>query len=325
MLCPQCKKAEIGPTGVCPVCGYKLAQTANGEPAQEAEGNANALETQNSHSINQEPAPPGGGLPAWREELSRRLEEIKQKREATAAAGRQAAKIPAHQQSSGLPQIPPVGLIDKPLIRKSPPRPQTAIPRQKPLEPLNRGSFVSKPVSKTGDPHAIRELIDNAVSGKFGAGNDREPVRAAYRPQTALFEKHGGKLILLSRTLSGLVDLVCVVLLTGIFIIASDIFSGIFLLDAVSLTVFSSLFLMTHLVYSIFFLASSNQTIGMMITDLRVVGTGNVRPGARQLLIRWFWHLVSLLMFGIGLLWSLFNRENLCLHDMLSGTRVVRI
>ena len=36
-----------------------------------------------------------------------------------------------------------------------------------------------------------------------------------------------GKLILLSRTLSGLVDLLIVVLCTGVFIIAADYFSGI--------------------------------------------------------------------------------------------------
>ena len=87
----------------------------------------------------------------------------------------------------------------------------------------------------------------------------------------------------------------------------------------------AALFLLIYFLYSIFFLASSNQTLGMMITDLRVVGSDERRPLMRQLVGRCFGFLLSFFGLGIGLLWSLFNRESLCFHDRISHTRVIRI
>ena len=110
----------------------------------------------------------------------------------------------------------------------------------------------------------------------------------------------------------------------GIFVIAADHFGGIIVLDTVSLVDFVALFLLTYFVYSIFFLTASSQTIGMMITDLRVIGVGRKRPSMQQLIKRCFWYLISLLVCGIGLLCGLFDRNNLCLHDRLSGTHVIR-
>jgi hypothetical protein len=61
-----------------------------------------------------------------------------------------------------------------------------------------------------------------------------------------------GKLILLSRTLSGLVDLMLVVLFTGMFIVATDHFWGISVVDSISIAHFSLLFLLIYFVYSVF-------------------------------------------------------------------------
>jgi uncharacterized RDD family membrane protein YckC len=133
-----------------------------------------------------------------------------------------------------------------------------------------------------------------------------------------------GKLIFLSRTLSGLIDLICIIFFVGVFVIAADRFGGIIVLDKVSLAGFAALFLLTYFVYSVFFLIASGQSIGMMITDLRVIGISLGRPSLQRYIMRCFLHLISLLVFGIGLLWGLFDRNNLCLHDRLSGTRVVR-
>jgi uncharacterized RDD family membrane protein YckC/transposase-like protein len=329
MICPQCKSTEIGASGVCLVCGYKFPQKNEApESAPEAKGNAgDSAMAKIDRSGNRLEAPPTNELPQWRKELSQRLQEIKQKREASAAAAQQVEKDPSasSQNPAGrTPRIAPAKFVDKPLIRRSVPRQQTTIPRQKPLQPLGEPG-IPKPIAKTPDPHEIRNFIDNTVSRKSRVANHSEPVYEASRPAAESFAEHEGKLILLSRTLSGLIDLICIVLFTGVFIIAADFFSGILVLDAVSLAVFSVLFLLNYFVYSIFFLAASSQTIGMMITELRIVGVDNMRPMTGRLLIRCFWHLVSLLFFGIGLLWGLFNRENLCLHDALSGTHVVRI
>jgi uncharacterized RDD family membrane protein YckC len=134
-----------------------------------------------------------------------------------------------------------------------------------------------------------------------------------------------GKLILLSRTLSGLVDWIVIAFCTGAFIVAADYFSGIIALDRISLLLFFALFLLNYFLYSLFFLAASNQTIGMMITDLRVVGVANNRPSLGQLARRCCGYFMSVCFVGIGLVSALFDRGSLCFHDRISGTRVVRI
>ena len=151
------------------------------------------------------------------------------------------------------------------------------------------------------------------------------PAGGSSDPGMELPSDDEGKLILLSRTLSGLVDLIIVLLCSGVCIIAADFFSGIIALDTVSYLIYSVLFLLTYFFYSIFFLAASSQTIGMMITDLRVVDADGGRPSISQLLRRGFGHLASLLVLGLGLLWSLFDRESQCFHDRISDTRVIRL
>ena len=149
------------------------------------------------------------------------------------------------------------------------------------------------------------------------------PLSPSYVP--APVPDQEGKLILLSRTLSGLVDLLIVVFCTGAFIVAADYFSGIIALDPISLILFFVLFLLSFFLYSLFFLAASNQTIGMMITDLRVVGADSKRPSLGQLVRRCCGYFASLFFLGIGLVSALFDRGSLCFHDRISGTRVVRI
>ena len=134
-----------------------------------------------------------------------------------------------------------------------------------------------------------------------------------------------GKLILLSRTLAGLVDLTLIILCAGAMIFTVDILEGIDVWDTVSKFHYALLFLATYFVYSFFFLGMANQTIGMMLTDLRVVDRTPTRAGAPQILVRCLLFPFSVALFGIGLLWGCFDRQTRCLHDLLSGTRVTRV
>ena len=133
-----------------------------------------------------------------------------------------------------------------------------------------------------------------------------------------------GRLIFLSRTLSGLVDLFLIGMFTGIFLCLADYFTNAPMLSSVNAINYSALFLMIYLLYSIFFLGTNSQTIGMMATDLRVVGMNNECVSMSQVVRRNTAFLVSLFGFGIGLLAGVFSRKCLCLHDRLSETRVVR-
>jgi uncharacterized RDD family membrane protein YckC len=134
-----------------------------------------------------------------------------------------------------------------------------------------------------------------------------------------------GRLIFLSRTLSGLVDLVLIFISSGLFLVAADYFSNTPILNAMSVVNFSGLFLVIYFLYSFFFLVTNGQTIGMMTTDLRIVGIEGGRVSLRQVARRNVVFLVSLFGLGLGLLMGLFNRDHQCLHDKLSETNVVRI
>jgi uncharacterized RDD family membrane protein YckC len=259
-------------------------------------------------------APEAKELPAWKQELSERLKAVREKREANkkAAAPSIAPVVPAETQ---LQPLRPRKIMASQLKAVAP-NPRTPVPQQKKLEPL-------PPKSPVKDPQEVANLIDKAVS--------RQPIRAEEieAPPIALFMPRNAfnedKLILLSRTLSGLIDLITVALFTAAFIIAADYVSGIFAVDYISWAVYGGLFLLIFFGYSIFFMASSTQTIGMMITDLRVVGIDGKRPLVRQIILRYAAFLISFFGLGIGLAWSLFNSKSLCFHDYLSRTHVIRV
>lgn len=338
MGCPQCQSDEISPSGTCLICGYRAGEssTLKSEDGQEAVAHkAPSAAEENSGSYSgvievdyAEGAPesPKSDIPQWRQELSQRLNEIKHRREATEAARqeRKAASLPGPQTkpAESLNELQ-AKLLGRLPARKPQP-PFVPPPRQKALEPLAPGTHSAETPLQPTDPQEIRNLIDSAVSKQVSQLNISSGIAEIPRYEPNPAPDQEGKLILLSRTLSGLVDLIIVVLCTGIFILAADFFSGIVALDWISLIDFSVLFLLNYFLYSLFFLSSSNQTVGMMITDLRVVGRDEKRPTMPQILGRCCAHLASLLGLGIGLLSSLFDKESRCFHDRHSGTHVVR-
>ncbi len=361
MSCPQCQSDEISSSGICMVCGFQIpANSSTPEPefdgeealeetleeiqretskeTQEESRSYSGMIEMNYTDSTQVPAPKEE-LPQWRKELSERLQAIKQKKEAAVVpVVQRESKVSSFSASQAqVVQPPPVQPlpvvpakpVEKPQMPKPAPKPMMPAPRQKVLQPMESESVAAKPVLKTPDPQEIQNMIDNAVSRQSAAVGTSSsiaetPISAPVSAQEPFVDQEG-KLILLSRTLAGLVDLIFVVLCTGAFIIAADFFSGIVVLDSISYAGFSVLFLLNYFIYSIFFLATSSQTVGMMITDLRVVGADDRRPSLRQLLRRCGGYLISVLGLGIGLLWSLFNRDSLCLHDLLSDTHVIRI
>ena len=180
-----------------------------------------------------------------------------------------------------------------------------------------------EPVPQSRSPE-IENLIDSVVARE---AIQAKPSEAAPKisPAEVGDEASPEKLILLSRTLSGLVDLIIVFLCGGAFILVTDMVAGITVFDSRSAFHYSLLLVAIFLVYSLFFLGTANQTIGMMITNLRVVGKVGNRPAFSRLLIRCIAYLVSLLGLGIGLILGFFDSDSNCLQDKLSQTHVVRL
>jgi len=335
MSCPQCNSDKIGSDGICLICGATTTISAPAPvpvfPETSGQRPADAIETAQSGD-SREPFPKEE-IPRWRLELSQRLNALRQSKDAIEGAGQ-----PQIENGTPRPQNPDPGVGEHPRTRRtepaekapvrrathgaqrSPERPKPSPPQQKTLESLGSDVAPEKPAQEFSGRADVRQFIDKAVARQSPHGGKGTPLTEP-RP----VPEHEGKLILLSRTLSGLIDLIFIVLCTGAFIISADYFSGIVVLDLASVVDYSVLLVLTYFLYSIFFLAASNQTLGMMITDLRVVGTDNRRPSMIQLVYRCSGYLISLAGLGIGLLWSLVNHKNLCLHDRLSRTYVIRV
>ena len=180
----------------------------------------------------------------------------------------------------------------------------------------------SIPLSNPGE---IENLIDSVMAREAIQTKASELPEKIIAPEQVRDEESPEKLILLSRTLSGLLDLIIVFLCGGAFILVTDVVSGITVSDSRSLIHYSLLVVAIFLVYSLFFLGTANQTIGMMFTNLRVVGKSGSRPTFVRLLIRSAVYLLSLLGLGAGLIWGFFDADSDCLQDKLSQTRVVRL
>jgi uncharacterized RDD family membrane protein YckC len=336
MSCPQCGKGELDSAGACLNCGWRISVDI---PAQKSEledmsARESIDENGSEDSVGALESSSNDDLPEWRKELSQRFQEIKQKRESSglvSAAREKPISVAAPKVDEDSATLR-TELLERMKAKKPSPKPPTLVPLQKTLQPLAPAPTVqAQSSSASSDPQKIQNLIDAVILRKAVASENTEetmdpPINMSdEESDSEVATDSEGKLILLSRTLSGLVDLILVVLFSGIFIVTVDHFWGISLVDVVSIVHFSLLFLLIYFVYSLFFLASANQTIGMMITELRVVGVDERRPMLRQIVVRCCCFLVSLFGLGIGLLWGLFSRDNFCLHDHVSGTHVIRI
>ncbi len=362
MSCPRCQSADLDASGTCPACGFKESASTpeNGAaPDEKSPANLSGL-IEVDYSGPSDPAPTEKiELPQWRQDLARRLQEIRQKREAASHAGadqgldkpalpEQIKRFPgAEAAKAEVVRTPSVVRPPRrtPRLPKPLPTPQAAgnenqttaaAPVQNAVElPLFRSVASGAPAESPQDgslkpspdsnQREIRSLIDRMVIRQTGTQTSEEPAKQRERLAPSIPVPPEGRLILVSRTLSGLVDLLIVAICTGAFIIATDLMSGIDIFDGKSLAIFSLLLLAVFFLYSAFFLGTANQTIGMMLTDLKVIDAAQRRPRLGQILWRSFGYLVSVLMFGAGLLWGCFDRQSRCLHDRLSDTRVVRI
>jgi uncharacterized RDD family membrane protein YckC len=334
MECPRCRNSEFSSEGICLACNYRVEpkETATEtESIKNENGNFKKRSAGNQDPPAETPDPRNPDqLPPWRKELTQRLAALKHDNN----TGENTGQLPKEDDASARrtvsadinakPAALPAEHAGTIQVRRQTPKAQPSAdqapsipPQQKTIASLGPEVYTAP---RPADSKNVRELIDSAVSRRPAPSSAETPV---FRPQLPLEPEN--KLILLSRTLSGLIDLIFIVLCTGVFIIAADYFSGIVILDAVSLVEYTGLFLMIFFLYSIFFLAASGQTVGMMITDLRIIGIEGSHPSIGKLLVRCFGFLLSIIVFGAGLLWSLFDRENMCFHDRLSNTSVTRL
>ena len=131
--------------------------------------------------------------------------------------------------------------------------------------------------------------------------------------------------LLLSRTLSGLIDFITVMFCSVPFFFTLVYLLGYEYIGSFELMVLLGVCSTLFLLYSVFFVTFSGQTIGMMITDLQVVDARGELPSYGRACKRVLAFVLALGTGGLGLAWGMVDRKRRCLHDLLSRTMVVRV
>ena len=90
------------------------------------------------------------------------------------------------------------------------------------------------------------------------------------------------------------------------------------------LTPYAILWVVLYVVYVGFFTRSGGQTPGKMLLGIRVVHRDGRDPTISQAWFRPLGYAVSGLPFGLGFLLAVVPPRKVALHDLLTGTRVVR-
>jgi uncharacterized RDD family membrane protein YckC len=71
------------------------------------------------------------------------------------------------------------------------------------------------------------------------------------------------------------------------------------------------------------FWTSGGQTLGMRSWKLQVIRDDDLPLGWQEAFFRYLLATVSLLLFGLGFIWILFDKQRLAWHDIQSKTRIV--
>ena len=74
--------------------------------------------------------------------------------------------------------------------------------------------------------------------------------------------------------------------------------------------------------YFIWYWHNGGQTLAMQTWKLKLTGAHGETPTMKQLLVRYVLAWPSVLYFGAGVIWALFDRDRQFLHDRIAGTRV---
>jgi uncharacterized RDD family membrane protein YckC len=77
------------------------------------------------------------------------------------------------------------------------------------------------------------------------------------------------------------------------------------------------------LVYFTWFWLHGGQTLPMKTWKVQLINNdgGKIRP--TQALLRYLAAWPSILLFGVGIFWALFDQDKQYLHDRIAGTRIV--
>lgn len=81
--------------------------------------------------------------------------------------------------------------------------------------------------------------------------------------------------------------------------------------------------ILTLMVYFVWFWLHGGQTLPMKTWKLRLVDHSGSPPRPLQAVLRYLAAWPSILLFGAGIIWAIFDKDGQFLHDRIAGTRLI--
>jgi uncharacterized RDD family membrane protein YckC len=242
-------------------------------------------------------APSRESDPAWRGELSERVEAYRTKRR----------KVAPNLAQSRLPFEEPAAA---PVVRSS-----VFVPEARPAAD-NDFAFTIAIGRNAATREEARMVIDvsappdAAQSFEHTAGIGVLPEQAGLYPVASMDE----------RRIAGLIDVGCLLFAYGGFLTLFGSLGGQFTFSKLSAAVCVATFVVVYLQYFALFTVFGGTTPGMMLRGLHVVSFSGETPTPRQMLWRSLGYMLSAGTFFMGFLWALWDEDALTWHDRLSRT-----
>jgi uncharacterized RDD family membrane protein YckC len=231
--------------------------------------------------------------PEWRVEVSRRLEQYRERR----------GRLSPHRDTqSGLPFKKSPGahatldLEDE--TRERPPQRPAPRPRPKPSQTERLEIQVQPELDFSSSPY------------------DRARPQTALVPVASLAERRTAcfiDLCFLAVTCAGFV---------GLFLFASHSAGGELTLGKRDAVVYLAIAYLFYALYFSLFVILAGSTPGMQLRGLSIVRLDGSLPDTRQLLWRVFGYLLSGATLAIGFFWALWDEDRFTWHDRISQTYI---
>lgn len=77
--------------------------------------------------------------------------------------------------------------------------------------------------------------------------------------------------------------------------------------------------------YFTWFWTHGGQTLAMQTWKMRVISMDGKSLNKKQAITRFLLAVTGIFLFGIGIIWALFDREHQYLHDRITGTRIIKL
>lgn len=300
MKCPKCGYLGFETTDRCRNCGYDFSLAIPGRTPTELP----------LHTASDEGSPLADfdlGGPGVRDDgHSDSSVDLDRIIGASAASPVTAAR----SMSEALPLFPPEAADDTPLITTPrPPRAPLAVRRTTPDRVRAR---VLTPPPQEALGIAAFELLDQAE-----AAHNRES--AAVETLALRAAAHQPRLV------AALIDLVLLTVVDGIVVYLTLALAGLGL-DAIARVPLAPLLGFLAILdggYLVAFVAASGQTIGKMVTGIRVMGDDGCRVDLGDAVLRAVGCGISALTAGLGYLPAFVAADGRALQDRIAGTRVV--